>query len=249
MNLGPAVDQLAGFASQLGHQVLVDVLGAVDVPDQHGEHRVGGDSNGHRDERKPPDLDVVREENRDRAAHDCEQPYSERVHALGIFHAVRNGQPEGPREFLFFLERPCDQFRSLSRQLIDQADRFDFHEVGHADRQRHRDESDVHSQARGLGPGRTASERPEKRVFEGHDRHHDHECGRMQIFVRELPDSERRIVRHAASPVVETRESRNVVHDPYSHEKQPERQGSDLAGRQFRVRRRHLSPGKGTPGG
>ena len=92
MDTRSPVAEKARLAGKFGHQIFVDVVGTVKIPDKDGADGVERNQKCDDDKRQSPDLDVVSEENQDRHTHDQNQPAAGCADTLRVLDGCRRRQ-------------------------------------------------------------------------------------------------------------------------------------------------------------
>ena len=188
MNTGPPVGQHARLAGQLGHQIFVDVVGTVEIPDKNGDDGVGRDQDCHQNQRQPPDLDVVGQEHDDRETCNQHQPAAGIVDAFRIVDGGWRLHTQKLGKLALGLQAFLDQARPVTGDLVDQADGLDLDDIGDGDGGRHQHKCQIHEQAKSASPDRRLGPASPHRMFERDDCHHQREKGGIKPFKGEFAE-------------------------------------------------------------
>ena len=212
MDTRPAVAEKARFAGKLGHQIFVDVIRPVEIPDQHCADGVERDQKRDDDKRQAPDLDVVAEKNQDRDAHDQHKPSAGRADTLRILDrrrgrkAIKGGCLGG------IGKAPRDQPVTLAGKLVDQADRFDLNHIGHRDAEGSDDQRHIHEQAEPSPNGRPVLPCAVHGMFQRDDQHHQRQNHGEEPFAGEFAKLEPVISGDVAQALVKARDAWDGIH-------------------------------------
>ena len=129
MHVRHAIQKGTWFASQLGHQVFVDVLRPMEIPHQYGADGVERDDNRNQHQRQSPDLDVVAQENQHPDPYDRHQPDTGGRDAFGVFNRIRDRQPHGFGELDLCFQGFSHDPRAFAGDGIDQTDAVDLDQI------------------------------------------------------------------------------------------------------------------------
>ena len=142
----PPVAQEARLAGEFGHQIFVDVVRTVEIPDEDGADGVERDQKRDDDQRQAPDLDVVSEENQDRHTHDQDQPAAGGADTLRVLDGRWRRQAIQFRRLGRVRKASGDQPVTLAGELVDQADGLNLDDIGQGDAEGGDDERHIHEQ-------------------------------------------------------------------------------------------------------
>ena len=146
MDTRSPVAEKARLAGKFGHQIFVDVVGTVKIPDQDGADGVERNQKCDDDKRQSPDLDVVSEENQDRHTHDQNQPAAGGADTLRVLDSRRCRQAVQFCRLCRICETSGDQPVTLAGELVDQADGLDLDDIGHRNAEGGDDQRHIHEQ-------------------------------------------------------------------------------------------------------
>ena len=130
MHIGTPIKKCTRLTTQFGHQVFVDVIWPMKIPNHHSPNGIKRNRKCNEDKRQPPNLDVVSQEYKHRDTHNHDKPNARCGAALGIIYGIWSRQSVFFGKNNFGLKRLCDQSCAVPVQQVNDAYAVDLNKIG-----------------------------------------------------------------------------------------------------------------------